>query len=404
MFTVYKLDLTATRKKYSLLRRDLIKQLYLNQLLTLPDLSRLTAKSLPLVTTAVNDLLQEGYILESGLAPSTGGRRASTFLLNKDKQKYIVAVAMDQLVTRAVIYDLHNETKVEEEAIELPLSDDPALKILLIDFLKNYIAKSKLPKDQILGIGIGMPGFVNSELGINHTFFQLKGNESLTEFLGKELGLPVFIDNDSSLIALAELRLGEGRATKDLLVVNIGWGIGLGMAVNGRMFRGHSGYAGEFSHIPISSNNKICSCGKRGCLEVDTSLLVLVEKAKAEIAKGVSSRLETMFADKTRSSGDQFLEAANAGDPLAVSILSEAGLLIGKGIATLIHIMNPEVIVLGGRGAVAGKILMAPIQQSINEYCIPRLAEQTTIKVSRLALKSELLGAAILVVENCQFN
>lgn len=404
MFTLYKLDLTATRKKYNLLRRDLIRQLYLNQLLTLPDLSRLTAKSLPLVTATVNDLLQEGYILESGLAPSTGGRRASTFLLNKDKQKYIVAVAMDQLVTRAVIYNLHNEIKVEEEAIELPLSDDPVLKTLLINFLRDYIDKSGLPKNQILGIGIGMPGFVNSERGINHTFFQLKGNQSLTEFLGRELGLPVFIDNDSSLIALAELRLGAGRATKDLLVINIGWGIGLGMAVNGRMFRGHSGYAGEFSHIPISSNNKICSCGKRGCLEVDTSLLVLVEKAKAEIAKGVSSRLETMFADKTKSSGDQFLEAAKAGDPLAVSILSEAGLLIGKGIATLIHIMNPEVIVLGGRGAVAGKILMAPIQQSINEYCIPRLAEQTTIKVSELALKSELLGAAILVIENCQFN
>jgi len=404
MFTIYKLNLTATRKKYDLLRRDLIRQLYLNQLLTLPDLSRLTAKSLPLVTSAVNDLLQEGYILESGLAPSTGGRRASTFLLNKDKQKYIVAVAMDQLVTRAVIYDLHNEIKVDEEAIELPLSDDPALKTILIDFLKNYIQKSNLPKDQLLGIGIGMPGFVNSELGLNHTFFKLKGGQSLTDFLGKELGLPVFIDNDSSLIALAELRLGAGKAIKDLLVINIGWGIGLGMVVNGRMFRGHSGYAGEFSHIPISSNNKICSCGKRGCLEVDTSLLVLVEKAKAEIGKGVSSRLESMFADKTRSSGDQFLEAANAGDPLAVSILSEAGLLIGKGIATLIHIMNPEVIVLGGRGAVAGKILMAPIQQSINEYCIPRLAEQTTIKVSELALKSELLGAAILVIENCQFN
>jgi hypothetical protein len=100
--------LTATLKKYQQLRRDVIKQLYLHQLLTLPDLSRLTAKSLPLVTSTVNDLLQEGYILESGLAPSTGGRRASTFLLNKDKQKYIVAVAMDQLVTRAAIYDLHN--------------------------------------------------------------------------------------------------------------------------------------------------------------------------------------------------------------------------------------------------------------------------------------------------------
>ena len=396
--------MTATKKKYDQLRRDLIKQLYLNQLLTLPDFSKLTNKSLPLVTSTVNDLLQEGYILESGLAPSTGGRRASTFLLNKDKQKYIVAVAMDQLVTRAVIYDLHNEVKVEEESIELPLSDDAALTSQLTKFLKDYIAKSNIPTAQLLGIGIGMPGFVNSELGVNHTFFKLKGTESLTRFLGRELGLPVFIDNDSSLIALAELRLGAGRDAKDLLVINIGWGIGLGMVINGNLFRGHSGYAGEFSHIPLSQNNKICSCGKRGCLEVDTSLLVLVEKARAEIAKGVSSRLQLLFQDQSKSAGDQFLYAAKAGDPLAVSILSEAGLLIGKGIATLIHIMNPEVIVLGGRGAMAGNILMAPIQQAINEYCIPRLAEQTKITVSDLAIKSELLGAAILVVENCEFS
>lgn len=396
--------MTATLKKYQRLRRDVIKQLYLHQLLTLPDLSRLTAKSLPLVTSTVNDLLQEGYILESGLAPSTGGRRASTFLLNKDKQKYIVAVAMDQLVTRAVIYDLHNNVRVEETSFSLSLSEDPGLIKPLVDFLKDYISSADIPQEQILGVGIGMPGFVNAELGLNHTFFKLKGNVSLRDHLSKELALPVMIDNDSSLVALAELRFGAGKAASDLLVVNIGWGIGLGMVINGSLFRGHSGYAGEFSHIPISQNNKICSCGKRGCLEVDTSLLVLVDKARAEMAKGVSSRLQDLFADERKSAGDHFLDAAKAGDPLAVSILSEAGLLIGKGIATLIHIMNPQVIVLGGRGAIAGKILMAPIQQAINEFCIPMLAEQTTISVSQLGIKSELLGAAILVVENCEFT
>jgi glucokinase-like ROK family protein len=286
----------------------------------------------------------------------------------------------------------------------LPLSEDPGLIKSLVDFLKDYISHSDIPQDQILGVGIGMPGFVNAELGLNHTFFKLKGSVSLRDHLSKELALPVMIDNDSSLVALAELRFGAGKAASDLLVVNIGWGIGLGMVINGSLFRGHSGYAGEFSHIPISLNNKICSCGKRGCLEVDTSLLVLVEKAKAEMTKGVSSRLQDLFADDRKSAGDHFLDAAKAGDPLAVSILSEAGLLIGKGIATLIHIMNPQVIVLGGRGAIAGKILMAPVQQAINEFCIPMLAEQTTISVSELGIKSELLGAAILVVENCQFT
>lgn len=395
---------TATIKKYHELRRDVIKHLYYNKMLTLTELSSLTHKSLPLVTSAVNDLMEDGYILESGLAPSTGGRRALTFLLNQQKQRYIVAVAMDQLITRVVIYDLLNNIKMESEAMEFPLKEDPSAIKMLVNFLKDYITRSGLPMEEILGIGIGMPGFVNSQQGVNYTFFKLKNDASLTDHLSKELNLPVFVDNDSSLIALAELRFGAGKDLKEVLVVNVSWGIGLGMVINGSPFRGHSGYAGEFSHIPLSQSNKLCSCGKRGCLEVDTSLLVMVERAQKEISGGASSKLESLFKDTSKLPGDHFLEAARDGDPLAVSILSEAAFLIGKGLATLIHIMNPEVIVIGGRGALAGKMLMAPVQHAINEFCIPRLAEQTTIAVSKLAHESELLGAAIMVIENCQFN
>lgn len=395
---------TATKKKYHQLRREVIKHLYYNDMLTLMELSKLTHKSLPLVTTTVNDLMTEGYVLEHGLAPSTGGRRALTFLLNQQKQRYIIAVAMDQLVTQVVIYDLLNQVKTEPEIRRLSLKDDQESTKALVEFLKGYILSSGISNEEILGVGIGMPGFVNAEHGINHTFFKIKGEGNLKNHLTKELGLPVFIDNDSSIIALAELKFGAGKGLKDVMVVNIGWGIGLGMVINGSLFRGHSGYAGEFSHIPLSQSNKLCSCGKRGCLEVDTSLLILVERAKSEIASGVSSSLEHLFLDETRLPGDHFLEAAKAGDPLAVSILADAAFLIGKGLATLIHIINPKLIVLSGRGATAGKILMAPIQQAINEFCIPRLAEYTDIQVSEISTESGLLGAATLVVENCNFN
>ncbi|WP_255431168.1 ROK family protein [Pedobacter sp. N36a] len=396
--------MTASVKKYHQLRTDVIKHLYYSKMLTLTELSHLTHKSLPLITNVVNDLVEDGYILEHGLAPSTGGRRALTFLLNQDKQRYIVAVAMDQLVTQVVIYDLLNHARTEPELFKLPLKEGPAITQTLIKFLKDYISRSGIPIEQILGVGIGMPGFVNAAEGINHSFFKVEGERSLNKHLIKELGLPVFIDNDSSMIALSELKFGAGKNLKDVMVVNIGWGIGLGMIINGSLFRGHSGYAGEFSHIPLSQSNKLCSCGKRGCLEVDTSLLVLVERAKTQIAEGVSSSLEQLFLDDSKLHGDHFLEAAKAGDPLAVSILADAAFLIGKGLATLIHIINPELIVLGGRGALAGKMMMAPIQQAIHEFCIPRLAEQTEIRVSELNADSGLLGAATLVIENCNFN
>ncbi|WP_039867312.1 ROK family transcriptional regulator [Pedobacter sp. BAL39] len=396
--------MTATLTKYHRLRNDVIRHLYYNKMLTLTDLSKLTHKSLPLVTGIVNDLVQDGYVVEHGLAPSTGGRRALTFLLNKEKQKFIVAVSVDQLITTVVIYDMLNNIQVEPAKIYLNLADEQTSMALFISFITGYIAKSGISEEQILGIGIGMPGVINAKLGVNHTFFKIKNEGNLKNYLSDALKFPVYIDNDSSLIALAELKFGEGRNMKDVMVVNIGWGIGLGMIINGDIFRGHSGYAGEFSHIPLSQSNKLCSCGKRGCLEVDTSLLVLVERAKAEIAAGISSRLEQLFLDDSKLPGEHFLIAARDGDPLAVSILSDAAFLIGKGLSTLIHILNPELIVLGGRGATAGKIFMAPIQHAINEFCIPRLADHTKISVSASAERSELLGAAILVVENCQFN
>lgn len=396
--------MTETTTKYDHLRKDLIKHLYYNKMLTLTELSKLSHKSLPLITNVVNDLVKSGYVLEHGLAPSTGGRRALTFLLNPKKQKYIVAVAMDQLTTQFVIYDLLNQTQSPIEVISLNLSEGKDALVKLIQFVNDNIAKSGISSDQILGVGIGMPGFINTDLGVNYSFFQDSPDRNLRTYLSKELQLPVYLDNDSSLIALAELKFGEGKGYDDVMVINIGWGIGLGMVINGSLFRGHNGYAGEFSHIPLSQSNKLCSCGKRGCLEVDTSLLYLVERSKAEIAEGASSKLEGLYKDDTKLAGDHFLDAARAGDPLAVSILSDAAFLIGKGIATLIHIMNPRLVVLSGRGALAGKVLLAPVQQAINEYCIPRLAENTDIAVSKLANKSELLGAAILVVENCEFE
>ena len=395
--------MTATIRKYRILRKEVIKQLYYSKMLTLTELSSLSHKSLPLITNAVSDLVKDGYVLEHGLAPSSGGRRPLTFSLNPQKQIYIIAVAMDQLVTRMVIYDLLNKAQNITYTLPLNLVDDTDALTKLIQFIKSNIAISGIPSEQFLGVGIGMPGFVNAEHGVNHTFLKTPDEKSLTGYLKKSIGLPVFIENDSSLIAFAELKFGIGKGYDDIMVVNIGWGIGLGMIINGNLFKGHNGYAGEFSHIPLSQSNKLCSCGKRGCLEVDTSLLVLVERARSEMANGISSSMENLFKDESRLQGDHFLDAARAGDPLALSILSDAAFLIGKGIATLIHIMNPELIVLSGRGAAAGKFLMAPIQQAINEFCIPRLADHTEIKVSNLASQSELLGAATLVVENCDF-
>lgn len=385
------------------LRADIIKQLYYRKALSLTEISKRTKKSLPLITATVNMLIKEQYIIEQGLAPSTGGRRAQTFLLNPKKEKYVVAVAMDQLTTRMVIYNLAQEIVMPVKNLDLDIQDQEAVA-KLSRFINRQIEATGLAKSQILGVGIGMPGFVNITEGINYSCLKPADGSNLRQYLAQALSLPIHIDNDSSLIALAELNFGVARDKKDVLVVNIGWGTGLGMIVNGSLYRGSSGYAGEFSHIPLSKTSNLCSCGKVGCLEVDTSLLVMVANAEKALADGSVSIMSELFKDEQKHRADHFLDAVVKRDPLAIAILSDAAFQIGKGLATLIHIMNPESIVLSGRGAKAGKMLLPAIEQAINEFCIPRIAEKTTIVLSKLIEDAELMASASLVIAHSLFN
>jgi predicted NBD/HSP70 family sugar kinase len=295
--------------------------------------------------------------------------------------------------------DMQNNIIGDLVKVDLPLQNNPnaleELRNALVEFVKN----ATIPKEKIAGIGISMPGFVDVKKGINHSFFP-SGDESIVSFIRKEIDIPVLIDNDSSLIGLAELRMGTGRNHNNVMVINIGWGVGLGMTLNASLFRGHNGFAGEFSHIPVFKNNKICSCGKTGCLETETSLLVIVEKAIEGLKKGRMSVLNNFSFENVEESCNAIIDAASKGDTFAVELFSEAGYNLGLGISILITLMNPELIVLSGRGAAAGKLWLAPIQQAINEHCIPKIAEDTEIKISNFGQKVNLLGAAALVMEN----
>lgn len=385
-------------EKKLLYKRKIIRQLYFANALSCAEISVGIDKSLPLTTKILNDLIEAGQVLEKGQAPSTGGRRPAMYSLAPGVF-YIVSVAMDQFVTRIAIMDTQNKMVFEVERFELPLQKNPVALSILAQKINEVIEKSGIAKEKFIGIGVGMPGFIDVQKGINYTFLPAPSN-SITEFIQEQTSLPSFIDNDSSLIALAELRFGAARKKKNAMVINLGWGVGLGMILNGELFRGHNGFAGEFSHIPIFSNGKLCSCGKTGCLETETSLTVIIEKAKEGLKKGKLSWLRPEFLEHYEQASNTILAAVEHGDRFAVELFSEAGYNIGRGVAILIHIMNPELIILSGRGSKAGKIWQAPIQQALNEHSIPRLAANTIIEVSNLGYEAELIGAAALVMEH----
>ena len=386
-------------EKKKLFRNKILKALYFEDSLSCAELSVRIEKSFPVTATLIEELVADNMVLEMGFAASTGGRRALTYALQKNVI-YVVSVAMDQFVTKIAIMDMQNNVVSPIEKIVLPLTANPEALNLLTEKIIEVIASSGIAKEKFVGVGVGMPGFINVKEGINYSFLKLPNHKSITKHLGTKIGLPIFIDNDSSLIALAELRFGEARNEKNAMVINIGWGVGLGLILNGELYRGHEGFAGEFSHIPLFLNGKLCWCGKTGCLETETSLLIIIEKAREGIKAGRLSKLTSLPDDDPELACDEIIKAVMDGDQFAIELFSKAGYNIGKGVAVLIHLLNPKKIILSGRGASAGQIWRAPIQQSLNEHCIQRLFQSTSIEVSTVGLQAELIGAAALVMEN----
>jgi predicted NBD/HSP70 family sugar kinase len=385
-------------EKKKLTKNLIIKELYFEEGLSCAELCIKVHKSFPMVAKLLEQLVSEDLVVESGYAPSKGGRRPLTYTL-KENVMYLVSVAMDQFVTKIAIMDMQNNFVSPIEKFSLALPHNPQALSILAEKIADVIEGSGIPREKLVGVGIGMPGFVNVKKGINYSY-QQAANKSITKHIADKIGIPVFLDNDSSLTALAELRFGAARGEQNAMVVNIGWGIGLGLILNGELFRGHEGYAGEFSHIPLFLNNKLCSCGKMGCLETETSLLLIIERAKEGLSSGRLSKLGSLPFEDLEEACDALMKAVDHGDQFAVELFSKAGYNIGKGVAVLIHILNPKLIILSGRGSSAGQIWQAPIQQALNEHCIPRLYQSTTIEVSTLGIEAELIGAAALVMEN----
>jgi len=371
---------------------ETIKCLYYNKVLTSADISNYTGKSIPHVIKVLNELIKEGYVAEKGFANSSGGRKPLNYSLVPNTH-YLLSVAMNQYSAQMVVVDMNNNfvSKVASYEFDIYLLQAETF----VDYLKHFIKDSNIPQANILGIGITMPGFVDTKKGVNYTFLKT-GGQTLVEYIQQNILIPVFLDNDSTAIALAEQKFGVAADIKNVMVLNLGWGIGLGMILNGQIFRGNNGLAGEFSHIPLFKNGRLCNCGKHGCLETEASLIAVTATAKQGIKQGQT----TSLANYKDINADIIIAEAIKGDRFSVKLISEAAYHVGEGLAILIHLMNPAAIVLSGKGSIVGKLWLAPIQQAINEHCIPMLTHHTELIISNLNTKAQLIGGAALVVEN----
>jgi len=387
------------RKKY-LQKIRIIKHLYINGTNTNAEINNTFKLSLPTSMALLNQLTASGIVEKQGQGESVGGRKPDLFGLKKHSF-FVLSIQIERFRIKLAILDNTHEI-LYEKTIPTIISKDFRIVEFIYKSASELITASKINSDKLMGVGISMPGLVSSEEGKNYTYFlQDQVSESLQSAFEKRFDKPVVIFNDAKSSCLAEFRFGLAKNKSNVLVISMDWGIGLGIIMGGKMHAGVSGFAGEFGHIPIVEDGLLCHCGKRGCLETVASGIAMVNKAKKGLEAGETSILNTMIDNEIENlEPELIIEAANLGDQFAINVLSEIGISLGKGIAILIQIFNPELIILEGKIADAKQFITTPIQQSLNTYTMIQLKERTQISLSTLGKNSSLLGATVAVMEH----
>lgn len=388
------------RKKY-LQKIKIIQNLYFEGAKTNTEICDEFTISSPTSIRLLNQLTEEGWVKKKGRGKSFGGRKPHLYGL-QENCFYVLGIHMERFKIKMAIFDNYNNKVSEITDIPFQIEKEPGIADLLFQLGSDLIIDSGIENNKLFGIGISMPGLVSAKEGKNFTYFHNgKDSEPMDTVLKRKFSKPVFILNDAKSASLAELNFGLASQRKDVLVISMDWGIGLGIIIDGKMQQGSSGFAGEFGHIPLIEDGLLCHCGKRGCLETVASGMALARMAKDGIEAGGSSILNRFSSREIEKLQPQtIIDAANKGDQFAIKILSEVGVNLGKGIAILIQLYNPELIILDGKFAEAKQFITVPIQQSINTYCMAQLREKTTISLSTLGEDSVLLGSVATVMEN----
>ncbi|MEC3879915.1 ROK family protein [Parapedobacter sp. 10938] len=355
--------------------------------------------SAPKTLELINSLAEAGILEQNEKGSSIGGRKP---ILNKLKSNtfFVLSVEVELFKVKMTIVDNTN-VFIHTASSPFLLTKDWSSADQLKDRIADFMAASGVNWTSILAIGISMPGLINKTDGRNHTYMANDWPaQPLQDYMATAFEKPVFIINDVKSAAIAELKFGMAEGRKDVLVVLMDWGIGLGIIMDGQLRDGAAGFSGEMGHMPFVDDGILCYCGKKGCLETVASGIALAKMAKEGIQSGEDSLLNDLSQQEIENIEPQrVIDAANRGDQYAINILSITGEKLGKGMATLVQLFNPELIILGGKIAAANEYITIPIQQAINTYCMTQLKDIVTVERSRLGSDAGAKGIAHITFE-----
>lgn len=363
--------------------------------MTLPELGKQLNISVPKVTVLINELRNEGLVSDYGKIESSGGRKPSLYGVAADAA-YFVGVDVKQSHITIGLLDLDKKLVKNSGKLPYDLANTVTSRDQLCTYILDFIDSLGATKDRIKGVGINLSGRVNYRTGHSYSYFHFD-DRPLSDIVEVKIGYPVFLENDSRAMAYGEFCLGAVDKERDVLFLNLDYGIAVGILMGGELYYGKSGYAGEFGHMPVFNNEYICRCGKKGCLETEAAGWALERMFRDKIREGSSSLLTAKIADPEEITMDDIIDAAIADDVLAIELIARLGDNIGRGIASLINVFNPELVILGGGLLATGDYIGLPIKTAINKYSLSLVNNDTRLVHTKLGEQAGLLGACLLV-------
>ncbi len=361
---------------------------------TINDLSKELAISTPKITSLVNELIVEGLLQEEGKTDSTGGRKAIIYGLVSNAC-FFIGVDVKRFGINIGLLDFKKHLISVKEDVPYVLENTANSLNDLIKCIKDFIKEQKLGKEKILGIGINLSGRINNNTGYSYSFFHFH-EEPLSETIKNELGIPTFLENDSRAMAYGDFCSGVVSSEKNILFVNLDYGTGLGVLVDGRLYYGKSGFSGEFGHIPFFNNEIICQCGKKGCLETEVSGVALIRLFKEKIQSGSTSSLLKKHKNPDDIKLADLVDAALNEDVLVIELLAEFSDKLGRAMAVLINLFNPELVILGGTIAKTGDYIRLPARSALNKYSLSLVNSDTQFKLSKLGSRAGVMGGCLI--------
>lgn len=361
---------------------------------TIADVGRETRLSIPTVTKLIGELQEDGYVLDFGKQETSGGRKPSVYGLNP-ASGYFVGVDMLPDRLHIAVLDFKGEKIRMEENIPYTLENTPAALDRLCELVEAFIASLPVPREKILSVGVNISGRVNPFSGFSYSLFYFE-ERPLTQRIEERLRIKTYIENDTRSMTYGEYLQGVVQGERDILFVNVSWGLGIGIIIDGKLYFGRSGFSGEFGHFSFFDNEILCHCGKKGCLETGASGSALHRMLLERYRDGSNTILAPKIDAREPIGLHDLIDAIQKEDILCIEILEEIGLNLGKSIAGLINIFNPELVVIGGPLSCTDDYLSLPVKSAVNKYSLNLVTRDTAIKLSKLGERAGAIGACLL--------